>query len=95
MSIMRLDLNETQYQDISSIDVPAWFKERMKCGIEVIDNTFGGQEEPGFVRSSVVAMHGDPGTGKTTLLLQLLNSFAIRKYRAYLANEANLRSDLS
>jgi len=91
MSIMRLDLNETQYQDISSIDVPAWFKERMKCGIEVIDNTFGGQEEPGFIRSSVVAMHGDPGTGKTTLLLQLLNSFAIRKYKAaYIATEEHI-----
>ncbi len=44
---------------------------RQPSGIEEVDRVLGG----GIVRGSTVLLGGEPGIGKSTLMLQLLNSF--------------------
>jgi DNA repair protein RadA/Sms len=57
--------------------------ERVETG--VVDLCFGG----GIVRSSIALLGGDPGSGKTTLCLQLSDLFAGKfgKETLYIANE--------
>ena len=73
---MKLNINKTKFEKISNIDVPDIFYNRLRSGIDVVDNAFGD----GFLPSSTVVMSGEPGTGKTTFLLQVLEELAIRKY---------------
>ena len=69
-------VKQTNIKDIS-------FKnsERGKTGIEEVDRVLGG----GFVKGQVVLLAGEPGIGKSTLLLQLANSINIGVY--YLCGE--------
>lgn len=46
--------------------------ERKKSGFKSLDNAFGG----GFVEGQVVLISGEPGIGKSTLLLQVSSNFA-------------------
>lgn len=46
--------------------------ERMPCGIESLDDVLGG----GIVSGSLVLFSGDPGIGKSTLLLQMLHALS-------------------
>jgi len=81
---MKLNINKTKFEKISNIDVPDIFYNRLKSGIDVVDNAFGD----GFLPSSTVVMSGEPGTGKTTFLLQVLEELAIRKYNVgYISGE--------
>ncbi|MBQ2696197.1 MAG: DNA repair protein RadA [Clostridia bacterium] len=50
---------------LSSVDVTDY--QRLSCGIGELDRVLGG----GIVRGSLVLVGGDPGIGKSTLLLQL------------------------
>ncbi len=57
---------------------------RLSCGIAELDRVTGG----GFVRGSVVLVGGDPGIGKSTLLLQAAASLARSGHRAiYISGE--------
>ena len=81
---MKLNINKTKFEKISDISVPDIFYRRLKTGIDVVDNAFGN----GFLPSSTVVMSGEPGTGKTTFLLQVLEELAIRKYNVgYVSGE--------
>jgi len=81
---MKLNINKTKFEKISNVDVPDIFYSRLRSGIEVVDNAFGD----GFLPSSTIVMSGEPGTGKTTFLLQVLESLAIRKYNVgYVSGE--------
>ena len=81
---MKLNINKTKFEKISNVDVPDIFYKRLRTGIDVVDNAFGD----GFLPSSTVVMSGEPGTGKTTFLLQVLESLAIRKYNVgYVSGE--------
>ena len=53
-------------------DVSVTREERMECGIGELDRVLGG----GIVKGSLVLVGGDPGIGKSTLLLQLVKSVA-------------------
>jgi DNA repair protein RadA/Sms len=46
--------------------------ERLQCGIEEFDRVLGG----GIVLGSVILIGGDPGIGKSTLVLQVLDGLA-------------------
>jgi DNA repair protein RadA/Sms len=48
-------------------DVPFTTKDRVSVGIAELDRVLGG----GFVRGSLVLLGGDPGIGKSTLMLQI------------------------
>jgi DNA repair protein RadA/Sms len=57
---------------------------RLPCGVAEIDRVTGG----GFVRGSVLLMAGDPGIGKSTLLLQAAAALARAGHRAvYISGE--------
>jgi DNA repair protein RadA/Sms len=57
---------------------------RLPCGVAEFDRVTGG----GFVRGSVLLMAGDPGIGKSTLLLQAAAAMARAGHRAvYISGE--------
>jgi DNA repair protein RadA/Sms len=64
--------------DIEAIDVP-----RFGTGIEEFDRVLGG----GLVPGGVVLIGGDPGIGKSTLLLQALANIASLKSTLYVSGE--------
>ncbi|HEU4852451.1 MAG TPA: DNA repair protein RadA [Telluria sp.] len=64
--------------DIEAVDVP-----RFGTGIEEFDRVLGG----GLVAGGVVLIGGDPGIGKSTLLLQALASLAATKNVLYVSGE--------
>ncbi|MGH9301811.1 MAG: DNA repair protein RadA, partial [Acidimicrobiales bacterium] len=57
---------------ISAVDMARWAP--MSSGIDELDRVLGG----GFVPGSVTLVGGEPGVGKSTLLLQALGSVAAR-----------------
>jgi DNA repair protein RadA/Sms len=64
--------------DIEAIDVP-----RFSTGIEEFDRVLGG----GLVAGGVVLIGGDPGIGKSTLLLQALAHMSREKSVLYVSGE--------
>ena len=64
--------------DIEAIDVP-----RFGTGIDEFDRVLGG----GLVAGGVVLIGGDPGIGKSTLLLQALANMARLKKTLYISGE--------
>lgn len=58
-------------------------EQRMKCGISELDRVLGG----GIVKGSIVLLGGDPGIGKSTLLLQLCEAFRERMNVLYVSGE--------
>ena len=81
---MKLNINKTKFEKVSDVKVPGIFYHRLKTGIDVVDSAFG----QGFLPSSTVVLSGEPGTGKTTFLLQILESLSIRKYNVgYVSGE--------
>ena len=64
--------------DIDAIDVP-----RFGTGIEEFDRVLGG----GLVAGGVVLIGGDPGIGKSTLLLQALANVSAVKSTLYVSGE--------
>jgi DNA repair protein RadA/Sms len=65
-------------KDVEAIDVP-----RFGTGIEEFDRVLGG----GLVPGSVVLIGGDPGIGKSTLLLQALANLSKLKKALYVTGE--------
>lgn len=57
---------------VSISDVAGEAEERLSCGIAEFDRVLGG----GLVTGSVVLIGGDPGIGKSTLLLQVMDHLA-------------------
>ena len=67
--------------DLSDIDPPL---PRAKCGIDEFDRVLGG----GMVPASAVLVGGDPGIGKSTMLLQVAANFARNGLKAiYVSGE--------
>jgi DNA repair protein RadA/Sms len=64
--------------DIDAIDVP-----RFGTGIDEFDRVLGG----GLVAGGVVLIGGDPGIGKSTLLLQALANLSLTKRVLYVSGE--------
>ena len=70
--------------DLTSISTAA--QQRMLTGISEWDRVMGG----GIIPSSLIILTGDPGIGKSTLLLQVCNQLA-RRYRVfYFSTEESL-----
>lgn len=58
-------------------------KHRMSTGYEEVDNVLGG----GLVKGSVILLAGDPGIGKSTLLLQVSLKLSKTKKVLYISGE--------
>jgi DNA repair protein RadA/Sms len=62
-------------------------EERQSCGLSELDRTLGG----GVVPGSLVLVGGDPGIGKSTLLLQACTSLAAQGKALYVTAEESTR----
>lgn len=58
-------------------------EERFLSGIEELDNVLGG----GFVKGELILLGGEPGIGKSTLLLQVANILSERMKVLYVSGE--------
>ncbi len=79
------DLKASQVTGLA--DVALQDAERLSSGIEELDRVLGG----GIVAGSVVLIGGDPGIGKSTLLLQLLAAVEDRAGCLYVTGEESLQ----
>jgi DNA repair protein RadA/Sms len=68
-------------------DVSALEEERLPTGIMELDRVIGG----GVVPGSLVLVGGDPGIGKSTLLLQIAYRFSDRFQVLYVSGEESVR----
>jgi len=66
---------------LSQVDVADY--SRITCGISELDRVLGG----GVVRGSLVLVGGDPGIGKSTLLLQLATKLDKQATLFYVSGE--------
>ena len=73
-----------EIRDLSSIDDQS--VERLPVGVGEIDRVLGG----GIVPGSVILLGGDPGIGKSTLLLQLVAALGGRSPCLYITGEESL-----
>lgn len=69
------------------VDVTSDAEDRMKTGIAELDRVLGG----GVVPGSLVLLGGDPGIGKSTLLLAAVERLAQRGPALYVSGEESLR----
>ena len=76
---------ELRTSKISEIDMQS--KERMGTGFVELDRVVGG----GVVPGSLVLVGGDPGIGKSTLLLQVCKSLAESRDVLYISGEESLQ----
>ena len=74
-------VSEQKVTDLSAIRFSA--VERFSSGIKELDRVLGG----GIVPGSVILMGGDPGIGKSTLLLQSLAQLAEQQTVLYITGE--------
>ncbi len=58
-------------QNILDIEVPDQLRNKFKSGLDYIDSALGGQ---GFTPSAVTFFTGEPGSGKTTMMLTLADA---------------------
>ena len=81
------------FVNINSI-IPSDKKERLKTGFSDLDTVLGG----GFLTGSVTLLTGQPGIGKSTLLMQICAKIAKEKTVLYIsgeesANQVKLRAE--
>ncbi|MBE0433366.1 AAA family ATPase, partial [candidate division WOR-3 bacterium] len=63
-------------------DIPFTIKDRRQVGMAELDRVLGG----GLVRGSLVLLGGDPGIGKSTLMLQISSLIARNNGRVLYAS---------
>jgi len=85
-SILRNDKTAERPSLLSAISVGE--SDRIKTGINEMDRVLGG----GIVRGSLILVGGDPGIGKSTLLLQMCKSLSDKdKKILYVSGEESLK----
>lgn len=67
----------------NAVDVP-----RIKTGIEGVDHVLGG----GFAEGSAILLCGDPGAGKTSIILKAFQAIAKKKHPLYITGEQTLEA---
>jgi DNA repair protein RadA/Sms len=72
-TMMDVGLNETAFAAVNTIDVGDRDADRFQVGIPKIDELFGSM---GLMPGSIQTVCAPPGGGKTTLLLQILESIS-------------------
>jgi DNA repair protein RadA/Sms len=73
-----------EIKDLSAVDHSD--HDRIDVGMSELDRVLGG----GIVPGSVILLGGDPGIGKSTLLLQLVAGLAARQSNLYISGEESL-----
>lgn len=83
---VRTGASGTKLTSITSDKAARSNEKRMPSGISDIDTVLGG----GIVPGSVMLLAGEPGIGKSTLLLQLANAVAKTKKVLYISGEESV-----
>lgn len=78
-------------QIMSLNDITGENDERFATGIDEFDRVLGG----GIVKGSLVLLSGDPGIGKSTILLQICQNLANIGQKYYMSAERNLQIKLN
>ena len=76
-----ISLSKLSAKPLSEISIEA--EERTVTGISELDRVLGG----GIVKGSVVLLSGDPGIGKSTILLQIADRIPNKKKLLYVSGE--------
>ncbi len=85
-SIQRVNANAGQVSTLGEISLIE--EERTKTGMEELDRVLGG----GLVRGGLVLVGGDPGIGKSTILLQVCRNLSLNGKRVlYISGEESLK----
>ncbi len=82
-----LPLAEARGKPVLLPDIPAVATPRQHSGMEELDRVLGG----GWVPGGVILLGGDPGIGKSTLLLQTLANISDRRKALYVTGEESLQ----
>jgi len=82
----KLTIQNTVLNPISINDVNILDEIRFSTGMQELDRVLGG----GAVKGSLTLVGGDPGIGKSTLLLQMCNSFSKTKKCYYISGEESM-----
>ena len=80
-----IPLGKVEIMKLSDIDLS--YEDRLMTQIEELDNVLGG----GIVKGSLTLVGGDPGIGKSTLLLQMTKFIAEKRKVLYISGEESLR----
>lgn len=84
---MDLNINKTDFIKVSDVKISDIFYRRLQTGISKIDEFMSG----GFLPGSSFTLAASPGTGKTTLMLQILEALALGGYKVgYISGEENI-----
>jgi len=79
--------NTKTEKPISIVEVDFAKDERTKTGIDEIDRVLGG----GIVAGSVILIAGEPGIGKSTLMLQMAEALSQQAVVLYVSGEESVR----
>ena len=75
------DFGSSEVQEFNNLEIPEYI--RTKTGLEELDRVLGG----GLVCGSVVLLSGEPGIGKSTLLLQISDTLGKTRKVLYVSGE--------
>jgi predicted ATP-dependent serine protease len=85
---MKVINSSNQFIRAVDVKIPAIYNRRFKTGEEDLDALFGGQ---GFLPGMSFTLAAGPGTGKTTLLIQMLEKLELTgKKTAYVSAEESV-----
>lgn len=71
---------------LGQVVVPKKFYDRIKLGVQILDEIFGGVDMPGIMPGSSLLFTGMPGAGKSTMALQLAELLSENSGRSVLYN---------
>jgi DNA repair protein RadA/Sms len=81
-------LGSSQTTPVSIVDIPLDHEDRLLTGLNEFDRVLGG----GLVSGTLVLIGGDPGIGKSTLMLQALYGIAEKDSKVlYVSGEESIR----
>jgi len=85
---MNLDLKQTPFMKVSDIVIPDTFYNRLKTGIDALDNIFG----MGLLPGSTITLKALPGVGKSVFSLTLSEMLTDCGYKVgYTSGEEDIR----